>query len=126
VKCPICRAIEKPSNQVLETHISLLKKHIKDIEAKLLEKQVIEINLREQLRNQSRNPPTIPRAEVIDLVEPRANTSNILDVVVFLHTIPNQFIFIIVDIYSSGSPRIPSNKSKLQIAPSSSSLNNKI
>ena len=70
VKCPMCRAIEKPSNQVLETQISLLRKHIKDVEAKLLEKQVIEINLREQLRNQSRNPPTIPRAEVIDLVEP--------------------------------------------------------
>jgi hypothetical protein len=85
VKCPICRAIEKPSNQVLETQISLLKKHIKDIEAKLLEKQVIEINLREQLRNQSRNPPTIPRAEVIDLVEPapRANTSNLIDVYAF-------------------------------------------
>jgi hypothetical protein len=85
VKCPMCRAIEKPSYQVLETQISLLKKHIKDVEAKLVEKQVIEINLREQLRNQSRNPPTIPRAEVIDLVEPapRANTSNGIDVYAF-------------------------------------------
>jgi hypothetical protein len=78
----MCRAIEKPSNQVLETQISLLKKHVKDIEAKLLEKQVIEIQLRERVRKLERPPSTIPRAEVIDLVEPapRANTSNLIDV----------------------------------------------
>lgn len=70
VKCPMCRAIEKPSYQVLETHISLLKKHIKDIEAKLLDTQVIEIQLRERVRKLERPPSTIPRAEVIDLVEP--------------------------------------------------------
>lgn len=70
VKCPICRSIEKPSYQVLETQISLLKKHIKDIEAKLLDTQVIEIQLRERVRKLERPPPTIPRAEVIDLVEP--------------------------------------------------------
>ncbi len=85
VKCPICRAIEKDNHVVLQSLITVLKAHVHDIEAKLLEKQVIEINLREQLRNLSRNPPTIPRAEVIDLVEPapRANTSNGLDVVAF-------------------------------------------
>lgn len=86
VKCPMCRAIEKqPIKPFLETHISLLKKHIKDIEAKLLEKQVIEINLREQLRSTGRNPPTIPRAEGIDLVDPvrPATTSNGLDILAF-------------------------------------------
>jgi hypothetical protein len=77
VKCPMCRAIEKDNHVVLQTFITILKAHVKDVEsnlkdveAKLLEKQVIEINLREQLRNQSRNPSTIPRVEVIDLVEP--------------------------------------------------------
>ena len=81
----MCRAIEKPSYQVLETQISLLKKHIKDIEAKLLDTQVIEIQLRERVRKLERPPSTIPRAEVIDLVEPapRSNTSNGLDIVAF-------------------------------------------
>lgn len=77
VKCPICRAIEKPSYQLLETKISMLKKHIKDIEAKLLEKQVIEIQLREQLRNQTRNPPSIPRTEVHTTI-PRAEVINLV------------------------------------------------